>query len=347
MPRVGGLGKSPDYRALVEDAHINGTWVAPVPELVRGEVADFAAAADVTCVRIPAYWIDADGGPRVPADAPPAPGERVVYHLHGGAYVLGSAAPSDMTAKMSRGPLTHVAGLRRTMSLEYRLSSTVPGRPANPFPAALLDGLAGYNHLVNVVGFAPADIVVCGDSAGGNLALALVRYLIEEQPFLVASAQADGKMPLAPPGGILLSSPWADIGTSHDAPPRAYLQRTDYVGNLAGARAKFAHTAFGGRVALDTNRWTSPAARALAGRVGFRGWPRTFLACGGAEYLAPAIRTLKERMAGDMGEGVGAGELCYVEAPDAVHDWMVIEWHEPERSEAFRRVAEWFAAAEP
>jgi hypothetical protein len=33
-----------------------------------------------------------------------------------------------------------------------------PDLIANPFPAALLDVLAGYNYLVNDVGFSPSDI---------------------------------------------------------------------------------------------------------------------------------------------------------------------------------------------
>ncbi len=77
----------------------------------------------------------------------------------------------------------------------------------NPFPAALLDALAGYAYLIDEVGFEPADIIVVGDSAGGNLALALVRYLIEE----------DTK--LAPPGALILLSPWADMGNSHKEDP--------------------------------------------------------------------------------------------------------------------------------
>ena len=47
--------------------------------------------------------------------------------------------------------------------------------------AALIDALAGYNYLVNTVGFHPTRIILEGDSAGGNLALALTRYLLEHR----------------------------------------------------------------------------------------------------------------------------------------------------------------------
>jgi acetyl esterase/lipase len=334
---LGNIGKPPDHLAIAPGVHVNGVWVEPVPGLVHGEIKDFASQAAVEPVRIPGYWLDA--GERVQANAPPAPGEKVVLHLHGGGYVFGSASPDDMTALMSRGLLAHVQSLRRTFALEYRLAQASGG----PFPAALLDALAGYNHLVNVAGFAPQDIVICGDSAGGNLALALVRYLFEERAFLERAS----KTPLAPPGGLILASPWVDLGTSHDAPPPSYLARTDYIGTLPIARAKFAHAAFAGPLGLvahDTNRWTSPASKHVS--LSFAGWPRTFLAVGGAEVQVPSMSLLKERMAADMGEGMRAGQVYYCEPPGAVHDYMVLGWHEPERTETFRKVAEWFAFAD-
>jgi len=42
----------------------------------------------------------------------------------------------------------------------------------------ILDSLNGYLHLIEL-GYAPADIILVGDSAGGNLALSLCRYLIK------------------------------------------------------------------------------------------------------------------------------------------------------------------------
>ncbi|KAJ3932925.1 MAG: Alpha/Beta hydrolase protein [Lentinula lateritia] len=109
------------------------------------------------------------------------PGEKVIYNLHGGGYITFSAHPSDMIAAIARGLLQHVDSVHCVFSSEYRLSSGEGVRAQNPFPAALIDALAGYVYLVNTVKFDPADIILVGDSAGGNLALALTRYLIEHQ----------------------------------------------------------------------------------------------------------------------------------------------------------------------
>lgn len=42
----------------------------------------------------------------------------------------------------------------------------------------ILDSLNGYMHLIEL-GYSPEDIILVGDSAGGNLTLSLCRYLVE------------------------------------------------------------------------------------------------------------------------------------------------------------------------
>jgi len=37
----------------------------------------------------------------------------------------------------------------------------------------------------------------------------------------------------------------------------------------------------------------------------------------------------------------GEGKVRYYEAKDAVHDYLVFTWHEPEREETFREIAKW------
>ena len=95
----------------------------------------------------------------------------------------------------------------RALNIEYRLSQGPPWPVENPFPAALIDVIAAYNYLVNVLFFKPSNILVMGDSAGGTLALQLVRYLLAV------------KLPTLPvPGGLLLMSPSMDWGNTHEIP---------------------------------------------------------------------------------------------------------------------------------
>ena len=55
----------------------------------------------------------------------------------------------------------------------YRLA------PEEPFPAAVEDVMACYRGLLDL-GYDPEDIVVAGDSAGGNLTLVLLQQAIKE-----------------------------------------------------------------------------------------------------------------------------------------------------------------------
>ncbi len=79
----------------------------------------------------------------------------------------------------------------------YRLA------PENPYPAATEDAMKIWNYLM-LLGYGARDIILAGDSAGGNLALSLVLKLKEEKRLL--------------PRGLVLMSPWTDLtasGKSH------------------------------------------------------------------------------------------------------------------------------------
>ena len=72
--------------------------------------------------------------------------------------------------------MVELGGVDAVFSLQYRLSDwSGLGR----FPAALQDALTGYLFLLQVIGIPSRQIIVCGDSAGGNLTIALLRYIEE------------------------------------------------------------------------------------------------------------------------------------------------------------------------
>jgi acetyl esterase/lipase len=70
---------------------------------------------------------------------------------------------------------------RRALALDYRLA------PENPFPAALEDCVAGYRWLLKN-GTRPQEMVIAGDSAGGNLLLATLMMLRDQGYALPAAA---------------------------------------------------------------------------------------------------------------------------------------------------------------
>jgi monoterpene epsilon-lactone hydrolase len=112
----------------------------------------------------------------------------VIYYCHGGGYIVGSPiAYRRFANRLARSSGCDVA------VIDYRLA------PEHPFPAAPDDALAGYRALL-AAGHAAADIVIGGDSAGGNLALVtLLRVKAEGLPL---------------PARAFLLSPWADLAAT-------------------------------------------------------------------------------------------------------------------------------------
>ncbi|KAF9245397.1 alpha beta-hydrolase [Melanogaster broomeanus] len=325
-PKVTGpLTTFPTHRAITPGPGVKGVWVDAAPHLITGEIMVLATAADVQCARIPGYWIDRDEA--LPAGAPPRPGDKL------------SAHPKDPTANIARGVLKYCPGITRTFAIEYRLSTAKPYKPSNPFPAALLDAVAGYNYLVDTLGFHPADIIIQGDSAGGNLALALIRYLRDYQDY-----HPDLYLPPLP-GGLLLLSPWADLSASHEGPNTSISNHysADYTGSRGATRVSYSKRAFLGPFGLgfaERNVYVSPASLNACITAHFGGFPRTLVCSGGAEPMLDSIRSLWWKMERDMGEGEGPGQVAYYEAKDSLHDHLLFPWHEPEVGETLQRIAD-------
>lgn len=116
----------------------------------------------------------------------------VILYCHGGGYTSGSFRYArSITNKLASSTSMDV------LSFDYRLA------PENPYPAALEDAMKVWDHLM-YHGYGARDIIIAGDSAGGNLALALTLKLKEQGRLL--------------PRGLVLFSPWTDLtmsGKSH------------------------------------------------------------------------------------------------------------------------------------
>ncbi|TFK41864.1 Alpha/Beta hydrolase protein [Crucibulum laeve] len=124
-----------------------------------------------------------------PPQSPPKTKERVVLYIHGGAYYLSSASAQRLISI----PLSKYTDAR-VFALDYRLA------PETRFPGPLHDAVVCYLRLVEDLHIPPENILICGDSAGGGLSLALLMYL------------RDNDYPL--PSGAILLSPWVDLTMS-------------------------------------------------------------------------------------------------------------------------------------
>jgi monoterpene epsilon-lactone hydrolase len=117
--------------------------------------------------------------------------ERVVYYLHGGGYISGSAKSCrPITATLVR------RSRRRVFGLDYRLA------PEHRFPAGLDDAVTGYRWLLSS-GIDPQSIAVVGDSAGGGMTLALALRI------------RDAGEPL--PASLVCLSPWTDMTSESES----------------------------------------------------------------------------------------------------------------------------------
>lgn len=133
----------------------------------------------LTVGSIPAEWVSLEHG---------HDRRHAVLYCHGGGYTCGQLG----YARILASKLALCTGYD-VLSFEYRLA------PDNPYPAQIEDALTAWDYLM-YMGYGARDIIVAGDSAGGNLALELCLKL-----------KAQGR---AQPRGLVLFSPWTDMTAS-------------------------------------------------------------------------------------------------------------------------------------
>ncbi|MEN3158424.1 alpha/beta hydrolase [Alkalimonas sp. NCh-2] len=134
--------------------------------------------------------------------------DAIVLFLHGGGWSLGDLDCYDALVRS----LCQQSGVR-FLSVEYRLA------PDHPYPAGLDDAslaLRWLHHQAAELGISATKIAVMGDSAGGNLALAL-------------SIRASRSLHL-PIAAQYLIYPVLDVHSPHDAyPSRLQFGNGDYL----------------------------------------------------------------------------------------------------------------------
>ena len=234
---------------------------------------------------VPVTWVTPRAGPE----------PRLLLYLHGGGFTLGSSHTlRDLLARLS------LASNARVLSVDYRLA------PEHPWPAALEDVRAVWRAAQAEHG--PRQIVLAGDSAGGNLVLALLLEL------------RDRGEPL--PAGAVLLSPWVDLGcTAPSFEANADVDLLDRESMLRDA----AGYAAGGDV-------TQPSLSPL--RAELSGLPPLYVQAAGAELLRDDVQALVARA---RAAGVRATLDVF---EDQVHDFQAFGAMSRTSLEAIARAGE-------
>lgn len=183
----------------------------------------------------------------------------VILYCHGGGYSTGSSIYArTLTTKLAASTSMDV------LSFDYRLA------PEHPYPAALEDAMKAWDYLM-LLGYGARDVIVAGDSAGGNMALSLVLKLKKQNRIL--------------PRGLVLMSPWTDLTSSG----KSHLTRAEVDPVLNEEYLKSMIENYASGQALD-----DPLISPLFGD--FEGFPPTYIQVGDNEVLLADATMLHKKM---------------------------------------------------
>ncbi|WP_374352628.1 alpha/beta hydrolase [Chitinimonas sp.] len=221
--------------------------------------------------------------------------DATMLHFHGGGYAFYAGVSHHFAACMA-----HTLGIR-IFAPDYRLT------PEHPHPAQRDDALAAYAYLLQQ-GVNPAKLILCGDSAGGHLAL-MTRVNLQ-QAGLPAPALTIGL------------SPWTDTG-------------------LRGA-SQFGNDRYDlvqGHMTVQFSRWLKggqPLSDAELSPIyqDFSDLGPVYLQAGGLEILVDMIRAFASTVKAQ------GGQVRLDVWPQMMHEFQSYGDYLPESREALQRLAE-------
>ncbi|OQS06180.1 hypothetical protein THRCLA_01766 [Thraustotheca clavata] len=224
-----------------------------------------------------------------------------VLYLHGGGFACGSASTqSSVLIKPLVNALNDLQIAVRVFSLEYDLA------PEFQYPHQINQAVDAYKWLLAQH---YTNIVIMGDSAGGNLGLSLMQEIVRTQ------------LP-QPSGGILLS-PWVDLTIS-----KASYERNEFTDYLARSGV---HTARSAYVTEENVEKASPGLQSMDGLAPL------MVVYGGAEMLADEIAAMVENAK------IANVEVEEIFHPEMCHVYPAVLKNSDHASEAFEGMAKFIA----
>ncbi|KAF8940584.1 hypothetical protein BGZ58_005742 [Dissophora ornata] len=242
-----------------------------------------------------------------PKDVPVGKGcDVVVLAIHGGGYIDGNALMFMSCFKnWMKSAQEHQSVRIGVLSIEYGLS------PENPYPYAMDEIIAAFRDLVKLHGVDPKQIVLLGDSAGGNICLGTSLKL------------RDSFSDLGAPAGQILICPWV-----RDPEPLES-SMFDIVSAIGCEIYSEAYTQLRPEIAMCP--YTSPCSGPSVS-----GLPPMLVFIGGVEILRPSLERFVKRV---QGEG---GEVRAIIAEGRSHNYFLLDdiSTKQDREEAYREMSE-------
>ncbi|MGJ6127079.1 alpha/beta hydrolase fold domain-containing protein [Mycolicibacterium sp. Y3] len=245
-----------------------------------------------TLDRTPVEAVDIDGVPAiwVRAASVLSP-SRTILHVHGGGFMFG-------TPDMYRAAAVRLSAATnsRVLLFDYRHP------PHSGVEAMASDCLTVYRWVLAQV--PPDELLVSGDSAGGNLAFGML------------AGARDAK--LAMPAGLVTMSAWLD---------------PDYRHRRGEPRDAFFALRFARRAARLCSDRTGLAAQVRPLDLDLAGLPPTLMQLGSTEPLVPGNRRMADQLA-------GANVPVTLQLwQDQIHVFQLLVWFLPETRAALAEIA--------
>jgi len=250
---------------------------------------DMPEVATVRHLTIPAdESIDAAACEAVVYEPVQAGGDGLIFYVHGGGWAY-------MDLKTHERLMRVLCNEARTtvIGVHYRLA------PENPFPAGLRDVVSAFRKVLSSqaeLGLPDGPVVIAGDSAGGNLAMALMLHEIDARRAL--------------PAGALLF--YGVFGADFETPSyKAYADGH-------GLTEPIMRQLWDWYVPEAVARRNPLAAPIMASDAQLRALPPLFLVVAEIDPLASDTLNLKKRL-----DALGRGDTLWVE-PGVIHSFILM-----------------------
>ncbi|KAJ4363905.1 hypothetical protein N0V83_009357 [Neocucurbitaria cava] len=261
--------------------------------------------------------------------------ETVLLYLHGGGYTQSANEGNFKYIDKLLKDLNSGSGCRSVAALflAYTLA------PEAAHPTQLREAATVLSHLITKTGRSASDVFISGDSAGGNLTVAMLSHLLHPHPDVPAIKLEQ------PLGGALLYSPWVGFGTDYQSYDNEAL---DMLSPLALRKwsAMFLNKSNAADPEADPgpisgDAWTEACLNPASWWHGLhRVVGAIFVSYGSYEILADPIKQWEKELKKGWSHGGGdESQLTFLEAPNEAHVFPILELMTPWKAKSGTQAA--------